>query len=1048
MEVLASLNRNEPGIYIIAIQTALIRIMPKDYFNTTEFNIKVGQSITYENFRQNLVSTGYTQVDTVLEGGEFTTRGSLIDLYPSDSSLPYRIDLFGDEIESIKVFDPKTQRTIKSVDKINIHGASEYPLSTNHIDKFCKKWQERFPELLNHQIYKDIKAGVPAGGAEFFLPLFFNKMSDIFEYISDQANIYVPQNYSKIINNHLTHVKLRKKTCLDYNIPSLDIDDVYISNKEFYSKIENKKLSIYNNKPAKDGPQTHSIPLNIKPSNDSDELIKFCKNCPHKILISTTQEVRKNYYREKLIEAKLTDISIVTNWQEFLESKQKISLITSSLSKGCIITKKGIAIITEADIVDHDYQDYTKRAKKDTSKPELDLSNIAINDYVIHEDYGIGQYLGLTKISGTDDNNEYIKISYANDDKLYIPVTELDKIYSYRATSEPELARLGSKKWQNTKKKAIDKMIDSAADLLDLYSKRNLVTAKKYQKPGKDYLEFSHEFPFAETPDQAKAISEIIDSLTSDNLTDRLICGDVGFGKTEIAMRAAFLAVTSKLQVVMIAPTTLLASQHYNSFCERFANWPINISLYSGNISTKESNEISENVKSGKVDIIIATHKIFSNKLKFSNLGLLLIDEEHRFGVKQKEKLKELKLNVDVIALTATPIPRTLQLACTKLRDLSIIATPPQERLPIKTYISTFDEKLVIEAITREIARGGQVYYLYNEVAKINIMAEYLQGLMPNLNISVAHGQMPKPELTQAMTRFYNKQAHICLCSTIVESGIDIPNANTIIIDRADKLGLAQLHQIRGRVGRSSHQAYAYLFTPEQKYLTNEAKQRLEAIERNNTLGSGFQLAILDMEIRGAGELLGDEQSGHIKELGFDYYISLINDTTEAIKNNQSIADKLDQEQVSISTYFPIIIPEKYIDNPAVRLNTYKKIAKIKDEDHIFMIKNELEDIYGKVPESVESLLATNYIKSLANICKITCIIVKEKNTQLELTSEPNINTESLIDLVTKEPNIYKIKGAKTIEITHTATDAITQLESVIYFMNQILPTKSIEEIK
>lgn len=1042
MEVLSSLLRNDNCIYVMSITTALVKIMPHSYFTTTEFNLKTGQSITYEELRYNLVSHGYTQVETVIEPGEFATRGSLIDLYPSDAELPYRLDLFGDEIESIKLFDPKSQRTIKAVNKIKMHGASEYPLAKNYINTFVTNWQKKFPEHKSNSILKDIKNGNPAGGAEFMLQLFFNKLGTIFDYSSDNTDVFLPENYSKLINKHLLHAQLRKDTCDTHNLPTLELEDVYLTLANFKSEIEKKNINIYNTK-SNNNENCHSVAINI--SNPIDDLIKTCQLDDYRILISTNQETKNNYYKNKLKEANITNITNVTSWSDFLQDKHKICFVNSLLSHGCKILEKKIIIITESDLLSHEQQDHSFKTKEPRLKPELDLSQIQINDYVIHQDHGIGQYLGLSTISGTNDNNEYIKLAYANDDKLYIPVTDLDKIYSYRSVVEPELAKLGSKRWQNTKKKAIEKMVDSATELLDLYSQRNLAVAKQYLKPNKDYLDFAHEFPFTETPDQAKAIAEIIDSLTSNKLTDRLIIGDVGFGKTEIAMRAAFLAVNSKLQVVMIAPTTLLASQHYNTFIERFAKWPINIALYSGNITAKDAKQTETNIKSGKIDIIISTHKILSNKLEFKNLGLLLIDEEHRFGVKHKEKLKELKLDVDVISLTATPIPRTLQLACTKLRDLSIIASPPQERLPIKTYISTFDEKLIIEAVTREISRGGQVYYLYNEVAKINNMADYLKKLLPELSISIAHGQMSKAELTKAMTRFYNKQSHICLCSTIVESGIDIPNANTIIIDRADKLGLAQLHQIRGRVGRSSHQAYAYLFTPDEKFLTSEAKQRLEAISSNNTLGSGFQLAILDMEIRGAGELLGSEQSGHIKELGFDYYISLINEQAEALKNNTSIMEN--EQNISISSYFPTIIPDTYITNPAVRLNTYKRLASIKNDDDRFYLLNEIEDIYGKPPVSLRHLTQINLIKSQAKLCNIEQISISEDCTTLRLPANAKINTDALIELMTENPKMYKIKGTN-IEIQHEIDEIEQKLDTIIHFISCILPIKTIEEIK
>ncbi|MEE3003319.1 MAG: transcription-repair coupling factor [Pseudomonadota bacterium] len=1050
MEVLANLIQEKSGIYITALTTALIKIMPKNYFLTTEFNLKIGQELNYEKLRSSLISVGYNQVETVMEPGEFSTRGSLIDIYPSSSSLPYRLDLFGDEIESLKIFEPESQRSIKDVKTMKIHGASEYPLGVKYRDYFATNWKLKFPEYKNHIVKSEIVSGNAVGGVEFFLPLFFDKLSSFFSYIPEKAEIIAPINHSSIINTHLESTRKRQKDIVATGQPCLETAEVYLQNIEVLAELKAKSTLLYNTKPQKQACNDEYSSISIERFKLNEFLPDFKKfmqkhlaKCNERVILFVNNETQKNYYANLLQEFNPASIN---TWDEFLRENNKLYITKSYLTESCYLPSLNTLLISEHYLDNDTTSDIPNISHKKTgTNNPFDLTQINVNDFVVHEDYGIGRYLGLTKIKEISDNSEYVILEYANEAKIYVPITDLSKIYIYN-NLEPELATLGSKKWQKKRKKAIEKMIDSASELLDLYSKRKLTQSKKYNLPDAEYYQFAKEFPFTETDDQLIAINDIIKSLSSEKLTDRLICGDVGFGKTEIAMRAAFLAVASQLQVVLIAPTTLLASQHFNSFKERFTNWPITISLYSSSTSTTEIRNIESNIKTGSTDIIIATHKILSNKLKFKNLGLLIIDEEHRFGVKQKEKLKSLKVDVDVISLTATPIPRTLQLAYTNLRDLSIIATPPQERLPIQTYISTFDEKLVVEAVTREINRGGQVYYLYNEVSKITTMSDYLTKLLPELKIVIAHGQMPKAQLTAAMTKFYKKQAHICLCSTIVESGIDVQNANTIIIDRADKLGLAQLHQIRGRVGRSSHQAYAYLFTPNRKYLTPEALQRLDAISKHNYLGSGFQLAILDMEIRGAGELLGDEQSGHIKELGFDYYISLINDTTEAIKHNIPLEQAIQaNNNIEIDTYFSIVIPDTYISNPATRLNIYKKTAKVNDEEHEFLLANELEDIYGKLPDSVRCLLKVNLIKNIAHKCDIKKIKIKPCNILLTLGANPNINTDNLLEIVRSEPEMYRIKGPVALEIISKDYEKQQQLELLENFITRISTVKQLK---
>ena len=1041
MEILAELSQDTPRITVAPLTTSLYRILPTHYFLTTEFHIKVGQEIGYEALKTNLMELGYHPVEQVLEPGEFATRGSIIDVFPAAAKQPCRIDLWGDEIESIKAFDPETQRSSDKASKVLIHGASEYPLTAHYTRHFSQQWLHHFPHAKHHSIHQQISAGKLAAGAEYFIPLFFNKTSSFTSYINEKSVVYIPENHKKIINRYHDEAQQRYHA-RQHEHPCLPPTQILHTLQEFLDSLPKQGVRLFNDQPneTRQSHALYSLALHTLLTDTSTQdpltpVIDILQKTTYKTLIICHSETHKYLVASTLDKAKLPYSQQHTNWADFIQSAEPISLMIHRLSHGFILPQEGIMVITETDYMHHDSQVYEKAPPR--KNPPLAISQINPGDYVVHEQYGIGQYQGLGPISGTEDNQEYLEIIYANDDKLYIPVSDIDQIYSYKSATEPELAKLGSKKWQHTRKKAIQKMVDSASEILALYSQRNLATAKQYQRPDDQYYRFVAEFPYQDTPDQGRVMAEIIDALCGPQLTDRLICGDVGFGKTEIAMRAAFLATLSGYQIVVIAPTTLLATQHHQTFTERFSRWPITIGLFTGGLPAAACHETRTSLASGRLDIVIATHKILSNDVHFHNLGLLIIDEEHRFGVRHKEKLKDLKLNVDVLSLTATPIPRSLQLACSNLRDLSIIATPPHERLPVQTYISEYDDHKIVEAVTREIQRGGQVYYLYNAVATMDIMATHLRHLLPDIRIVVAHGQMPKAKLDQAMTQFYHKRAELCLCSTIVESGIDIPNANTIIIDRADKLGLAQLHQIRGRVGRSSRQAYAYLFTPNSEQLTPEASQRLAAIAKHNYLGSGFQLALLDMEIRGAGELLGEEQSGHVKALGFDYYIRLIEETTTAIKNHQDPhLAYAERTPVDIHINQPCIIPDSYINNPATRLTLYKQLSHIDSEQTKFMEKQRLIDIYGKLPESCENLLELNLLKHLSGLLGVEHIRHNDLTSRITFTQQPHIDTDTLIALVKKYPERFMIQGSSTIVVQHppntTTPDQIGTLNTLL----------------
>ncbi len=1033
--VLSKLINNTPGIYIIALSTLLVKLIPRNYLVTTEFLLKKNQTLSLEELKHSLVLNGYEHNQKVIEHGEFAARGSLLDLFPGGATMPYRIDFFDNTIESIKTFDPLTQRTLTEVEHIKILGACEYPLAKSDCAKFAKKWEQQFPEYTYHKIYDEIKSGKASSGAEYFLPFFYDNLSSFFDYLPKDSSIYFPHDYKATINKYLAEVQSRYKDLTQSHNPVLSCDSIYFDYDEIADQLKNFSNYRYATKELHNPTEKDSISslkgLITNKDDSLTEVIDLALNSNWRILLTTSSAAKLELYEKILSKNNITANSSLDNWHDVIKSSDRICLMLANIAGGFQSPGQNILLITESDLSQRQNQ-----LLYDNTKPEkapenlIDLDNIEIGQLVVHEEYGIGKYLGLEKMSLQNATEEYIAIEYANKTKLYIPIFDLAVIYPYRSAVSANLDKLGNQRWQKTKRKAITKMIDNATELLELYAKRESSTPTKYQEPDKDYYHFCNEFPFNETVDQAKAINSIIADLCSNKLTDRLICGDVGFGKTEIAMRAAFLAVHSGMQVVLIVPTTLLATQHYHNFCDRFIKWPIKIRLYAG--TSKENNQVKAEIKTGNCDIIIATHKILSKDISFHNLGLLIIDEEHRFGVTHKEKLKNIKVNIDIITLTATPIPRTLQLSLASVKDLSIIATPPVARIPIQTQVGIFDEEVIKDAIMRELNRGGQIYYLYNDVAKMLKMAQFLQKLLPNLRIAIAHGQMPQTKLDSIMHGFYHKQYDLCLCTTIIESGIDVPNANTIIIDRADKLGLAQLHQIRGRVGRAHHQAYAYLFTPDKKYLTKDALQRLEAIAEHNKLGSGFQLAIMDMEIRGAGEMLGDEQSGHIKELGFDYYIQLVKKTAKALQNGQNPGELVyDRHEVKINTTFPIIIPANYVIDVSARFNMYKKLTSINTYAEKILILDEVTDLYGKLPTAVKHLAEVNLIKSIAEPLLVSSINLTKNSATIHFNVEPKIDSGKLIDIVTKNSH-YKFSGNTTVAITY-ATNNIEQILSDAY---------------
>lgn len=1073
---LSQIPNLKSGIILVAATTLMHKLPPKNYVETSSFVVELDETVDVEKLRKQLVNQGYISVTKVMSHGEFASRGSIIDIFPVGSKTPFRIDLFDTKVDSIRIFNPQTQISSGKINKIRLLPAKEYPLTSEAVSRFRRGWRTNFSgDPLNCPIYQSIINHESHPGIEYYLPLFFEQTATLFDYlplnctlikISDDQVIMenfwqqITNRYEQLRHNRIhpllapteLFITVDQIFALQNQLPQIlvkphqgainfqttNIADISIDNKAKIplGKLQNLWQDTINNIPA----------LSVIASETKQS------NC---MLLITESAGRREVLLESLKNINLKPIT-VESWQAFIKlanhTRNCLAITVAPLDQSvCIYSqdehdnKSQLLIITETQIFGENKTNTAsyRSTKIRSYNPETiirDLTELHIGAPVVHIDHGIGRYLGLQKISVNSCENEFLILEYAGSAKLYVPVAGINLInrYTGMAAENVALSHLGTKQWEKTKHEAKQKTHDAAVEILEIHARRADSRGFGFAKPDADYQKFAASFNFIETPDQTKAISDVITDMTSDKPMDRLICGDVGFGKTEIAMRAAFIAAISGKQVAVLAPTTLLAQQHFTNFQDRFVEWPIKIALFTRFNSTKEQKTTIEGLGSSKIDIIIGTHKLLQDEVKFNNLGLLVVDEEHRFGVKQKERIKKLAPNIDILTLTATPIPRTLNMAFASIRDFSIIATPPAKRLAIKTFVSVQNDHLIKEAIMREILRGGQVYFLHNDVATMAKVARHLQQLVPNARISIAHGQMRKQELEQVMNDFYRLKTNILVCSTIIESGIDISTANTIIIDRADCFGLAQLHQLRGRVGRSHHQAYAYLITPPDGALTSDAKKRLEAITSLEDLGSGFILATNDLEIRGAGELLGEEQSGAIQDVGFNLYMEMLQQAIETLKsgNNIDLTDT-SKNTAEVDLQIPALIPDSYIQDMNLRLILYKRIASVKTDAELDELMIEIIDRFGKLPETTQNLFKINRLRLLAQDLGIVKIMAGASGRgSIEFCTQPKINLNLIIHLVQKNPNIYKFQGSQKIEFTImsgiTAIDFITNLLRIL----------------
>lgn len=1035
LRVLYQLATDKPLILVTSINTLMHQLPPPSFLQGNSLIISTGDQFDIGQQRSTLVDAGYRNCETVTEHGQFAVRGSLLDLFPMGQNEPLRIDLFDNEIESIRRFDPDTQLTIDKVDDLEILPGREFSLTANAIHEFKNRWHQKFDgDPKESQIYESIGKGFSPQGIESYLPLLHVQMASIFDYLPPRTSVYLHPDISAAAENFWREISDRHEQ-LSGNLdrPILRPAELYLPAAELQSKIKDYPRTQWGK--VRTGASIESLALSLpdialkhKENNHSSDLQDFIQEQKRTLILAETAG-RREVLLELLNRDGITPDS-VDGWNHFEQSGSTLGIAIAPLEEGFYLNDNQFTLITEAELLQERVrQRSTEEAKRwvDADQVIRNLTELRIGAPVVHIEHGVGRYLGLITLKTDGQKNEFLYLEYAESNKLYVPVTSLNLIarYSGADADAAPLNRLGSDQWEKAKRKARAQIRDTAAELLEIYARRKAKPGFAFSGNEEDYLRFCEEFPFEETEDQTSCIAAVREDMLAPKAMDRLVCGDVGFGKTEVAMRAAYTAAASNKQVMMLVPTTLLARQHYDSFRDRFANWPVKIDSVSRLKSAKEQDAVMDSFETGELDILIGTHKLLGQKPNASRFGLLIVDEEHRFGVRQKDQLKSLKAEVDILTLTATPIPRTLNMAMASIRDLSIIATPPAKRLMVKTFVRPYEKAIIREAIQRELLRGGQVFYLHNEVRSIDRCAEELRELTPNARIGIAHGQMRERDLEITISDFYHHRYDILVCSTIIETGIDIPNANTMLIERADKFGLAQLHQLRGRVGRSHHQAYAYLLTPDTRSMTADAVKRLEAIEAADHLGSGFTLATHDLEIRGAGELLGDHQSGQIHAIGFDLYQQMLEAAVKSLQSEKTVEESdFLQPNIEVNLRASALIPEDYLPDVNSRLQLYKRISNTKDEEALRELQVEMIDRYGLLPLEVKLLVRQQRIKQIAEPLGVIKIECGERTGKLRFTDQPNIDPMKLIELVQQHPEQYRFDGSTGLQFSQTLDNA------------------------
>jgi transcription-repair coupling factor (superfamily II helicase) len=1050
-ERLATLHHIRTGasdVIVVPVTTALYPLPPAEYLAAFTFFLKRGEKLDLAKLREQMTFAGYSHVQQVLSPGEYCVRGGIIDLFAMGSVLPYRIDLFDDEIETIATFDVDSQRTLYPVPEIRLLPAREFPLDEAGQSRFRQSFRERFEgDPSRSHIYKNVSKGNAPAGIEYYLPLFFEKTATLFDYLPKHATLCLHHDVNEAIAAFARDAASRYNLLRgDPQRPLLEPKELFLDAEQFFIRAKVfARLDIVSGEsgaaliPCSTAPLP-DIAVNRRAEIPTQAFQNFLQDYDGRVLLLADSLGRREIMSDYLNEYGLSP-ALCEDFAQFLSGNDRFMLGVAALQNGFILTDEKFALATETELYATQPRSRAARAAKKSNVEGMlrDLSELKVGDPVVHEQHGIARYAGLINLDLGEGENEFLLLEYAGSDKLYVPVALLHVIsrYSGGAPETAPLHKLGTTAWDKAKRRAMKQVRDAAAELLNLYAQRALRKGHAFKLSPRDYEAFSAGFGFEETPDQAAAIEAVISDLQSGKPMDRLICGDVGFGKTEVALRAAFVAAMDSKQVAVLVPTTLLAEQHFQIFSDRFADLPVKIAELSRFRSAKEQTQALKDMADGKLDIIIGTHKLIQKDVKFHNLGLVIIDEEHRFGVQQKERLKALRAEVDVLTLTATPIPRTLAMSLEGLRDFSVIATAPQRRLSIKTFIAQASNGIIREAVLRELKRGGQVYFLHNEVDTIANMAEKLAALLPEARIRVAHGQMNERDLEQAMRDFYQQRFNVLLCTTIIETGIDVPTANTIIMNRADRFGLAQLHQLRGRVGRSHHQAYAYLLV-ETEALTAQAKKRLEAIQAMEQLGSGFYLAMHDLEIRGAGEVLGESQSGEMQEIGFSLYNDMLSAAITSLRQGKEpdMAHPLGVT-TEINLHTPALLPNDYCGDIHQRLVIYKRLANCATLDELDEMHQELIDRFGLLPEPAQILLDSHRLRILAKPLGISKVDASSEAIQMQFVPNPPIDPMKIISLIQSKRHI-KMAGQDKLRIELKYGDLHQRVLAIRNFFNDL----------
>ena len=1031
------------GVLVLPVSTLLQRLAPPAWVAGNVLDLKKGQKLDLDAEKRRLQAAGYRHVPQVNDPGDFSVRGALLDLFPTGAAEPYRIELFDDTIDSLRSFDPETQRSMHAIDAIELLPAREFPLD----EASCKRAREAMLDRFDVNprrcpLVQDLKEGVAPAGIEYYLPLFFEQTASLFEHVPANALVVLDAGWEQAAEQQLAQCAQRwEQRRHDIERPVLPPEDLWLRLDELRAAL-NRHVRIEQVPPEHprfekglsfDAQPAPSLPLAAKGEAPAAALRAFLSSYPGRVLVAADSPGRREALIDVLAAADLKPPT-VADWAAFLEGEHRYAIGVVPLDAGFALTDPAIAVLTERQLFPEKAEQSRRRTRRGVRDPDAiikDLSEIAVGSPIVHEEHGVGRYRGLEVLEAGGVAGEYLVIEYAKGDKLYVPVSQLERVsrYSGASVEHAPLHSLGGEAWEKARKRAADKVRDVAAELLEIQARRQARAGLALPVDRAMYEPFAATFPFEETPDQLSAIEAVITDLAKPSPMDRVVCGDVGFGKTEVAVRAAFVAAAAGKQVAVLVPTTLLAEQHYRNFRDRFADWPIRVEVLSRFKSAKDIKAVLDQVAEGKVDVIVGTHRLLQEDVKFKDVGLVIVDEEQRFGVRQKERLKALRAEVHLLTLTATPIPRTLNMAMSGLRDLSIIATPPAHRLAVKTFVAPWENETVVEAFQRELARGGQVYFLHNEVDTIEKMARDLQALVPDARIRVAHGQMAERELEQVMLDFHRQRFNVLVCTTIIESGIDIPSANTIIVNRADKFGLAQLHQVRGRVGRSHHRAYCYLIVPPK--LTSDAEKRLEALAAIEELGAGFMLATHDLEIRGAGELLGEEQSGQIAEVGFSLYTELLERAVKSIKAGK-IPDLDAGAPIGpeINLNLPALLPDDYLPDVHARLTQYKRISAAKTADRLKELQVELVDRFGVLPDPAKHLFAVSELKLDAARLGIRKLDLGPQGGRLVFDAKPNIDPMSVIRMIQGQPKVYAMDGPDKLKMRLELPDAPSRLRA------------------